>query len=68
MSETPTITIHTDVPCPECGKPGASGEDGKGRCLECVGRLVRKRGRRAPRESEEPKRTGTTYERADHLR
>jgi hypothetical protein len=38
----PTIEIDLDLPCPECGKPGAT-QGGKGRCLECAAKFASRR-------------------------
>lgn len=41
MEKNPEITI-TDIPCPECGKTGATGENGEGLCLECGSKKLEK--------------------------
>lgn len=42
MKATPTIEINLDIPCPECGKMGAT-QGGKGRCLECAKKAIERR-------------------------
>lgn len=39
-SETTTIHVNIDAPCPRCGRPGATGADGQGMCLDCLTRAM----------------------------
>jgi len=38
--ETPKIEIDDDIPCPKCGKPGAT-QGGTGICLNCAAKYLR---------------------------
>lgn len=38
---TATLEINYDIPCPQCGEPGAT-QGGKGLCLKCVEEKTRR--------------------------
>jgi hypothetical protein len=40
MEEKKELTINSEIACPQCGEMGATGKDGNGPCMKCLGKNI----------------------------